>query len=115
GTASQPDIVPDNSQPAVDALQSDRIMAVAALQATAKMPFELQLHSLMPEEAIVAPTEDSEAATVASFKLYEHAPVPVAPSVVEECRLYKDNFNGIDWSCLPHFIAPVTTQKNKKS
>ncbi|KAF1935211.1 hypothetical protein EJ02DRAFT_486482 [Clathrospora elynae] len=51
GTASQPDVIPDDSQPAVDALQSDGIMAVAALLATAKMPFQLQLHSLVPEYA----------------------------------------------------------------
>jgi hypothetical protein len=76
-----------------------------ALQAT----FEPQLRDARSESEIVAPTEGSEEATVASSDLANEAAVEGFD------QEYEDNYDGIDWLCLPRFTKPLTTSQRKPS
>jgi hypothetical protein len=63
----------------------------------------------MPEDAIVAPVEASEIATVASKAADED------DQISEFDLRMVDDYDSIDWSRLPRFIKPVQTLKISKS
>ena len=66
----------------------------------------------MPEAAIVAPLEGSEAATIATTE----AAVSEDDDKDKEIDVHlQDNFKGINWSRLTKYCKPPRTQKQKKS
>jgi hypothetical protein len=104
GTASQPINV--------DVSQSQRIsprkaivaatQATQGTQATAASTFESRLRDTQAADALVAPTEGSKAATVATAE---------DNNAVEQGfdALFEDNFEGIDFLRLPKYIKPLAT------
>jgi hypothetical protein len=118
GTATQPISIED-SQPSPSQislpLSPRRALIIAATQATEDAPFESQLRVILPEEAIVAPAEASEVATVA---ITEGGDGDEAGARAFDDILgnrFEDNFEGIDWHRLPRYCRPASTQKHKKS
>jgi hypothetical protein len=101
GTASQPIAVDDNTQPS-----SLRQALAAVSQAT---DFESQVRDAVPEAAIVAPPEGSEAATIATTE------VAVSSDEDELDAHLQDNFDSIDWSRLKKYCKPLRTSHQKKS
>ncbi|KAI2481055.1 hypothetical protein Ptr902_08081 [Pyrenophora tritici-repentis] len=79
--------------------------ALAATQAEAAETFEAEIRE---SQAIVAPTEGSKAATVASAEDNDASDEGFDERFV-------DDFEGIDWSRLPRFQKPLRTLKQKKS
>jgi hypothetical protein len=77
-----------------------------ALQATT---FESQFYESRPEASIVAPTEGSKEATVASSTTTNKAAEDAFDAE------YEGNYDGIDWLRLPRFRKPPTTLKRKPS
>ncbi|KAI1523728.1 Dimer-Tnp-hAT domain containing protein [Pyrenophora tritici-repentis] len=103
GTASQPISV--DSQP----LQ----LSQATLRETSQaLTFESQLRESRDEDAIAAPVDSSEAATVAST---------VAPTVDDSAEdqafesWLDEDFKGIDWSRLLQYMKPLSSLRGKKS
>lgn len=87
-----------------------KALATAASQATEDTLFESQLRDLLPETAIVAPTEGSKAATVAITEVAESG-----DEADNFNNRFVDDFKGIDWARLPRFQTPLRTLKQKKS
>jgi hypothetical protein len=111
GTELQP-INIDKSQQLPQRLSPRKALAIAASQATEPPTFESQLRESQLEAAIVAPTEGSSAATVAITEDNEDGNEDGNKSLDER---FADNFEGIDWPCLPLYCKPVATQKQRKS
>ena len=111
GTESQPIDVDKSQQPA-QRLSPLKALASAASQATKPLTFESQLRESQPEAAIVALTEGSSAATVATTEDDEDGNEDRDKGPDER---FADNFDGIDWSRLPLYCKPVATQKQRKS
>ncbi|KAI1663207.1 hypothetical protein L13192_12750, partial [Pyrenophora tritici-repentis] len=103
GSESQPVLI-DDSQQALPLRVSPR-KALAATQAEAAETFEAEIRE---SQAIVAPTEGSKAATVASAEDNDASDEGFDERFV-------DDFEGIDWSRLPRFQKPLRTLKQKKS
>jgi hypothetical protein len=80
---------------------------VEAFQAT---DFESQLQESQAEDAIIAPEEGSKEATVASS---QDAPKELVDKGFDVHL--EDNFDGIDWACLPKYIKPVAEPRQRKS
>ncbi|KAI1670746.1 Dimer-Tnp-hAT dimerization containing protein [Pyrenophora tritici-repentis] len=103
GFASQPILVESQlSQPR----QSPRRAISEASQA---LNFESRLRKARPEDTVVAPTKGSEQATAAS-------------SAADEVATYKefdaslmDDFEGLDFSLLPRYVRPASSQSSRKS
>jgi hypothetical protein len=62
------------------------------------------------EDAIIAPEEGSEEATVASS---QDAPEELADKGFD--AHLEDNFDGIDWTRLPKYMKPVAESRQRKS
>ncbi|KAI1670732.1 hypothetical protein L13192_06248 [Pyrenophora tritici-repentis] len=103
GSESQPVLI-DDSQQALPLRVSPR-KALAATQAEAAETFEAEIRE---SQAIVAPTEGSKAATVASAEDNDASDEGFDERFV-------DDFEGIDWSRLPRFQKPLRALKQKKS
>jgi hypothetical protein len=82
--------------------------ATQATQATAASTFESRLRDTQAADTLIAPTEGSKAATVATVE---------DNIAVEEGfdALFEDSFEGIDFLRLPKYMKPLATQKQKKS
>jgi hypothetical protein len=107
-TAKQ-SVAPAESQQQLFQRQSPRkALALAASQATENCLFESQLRDLVPEEAVAAPVEGSNAATEANTDADNSADIGGFDA------RFANNFEGIGWSRLPGFITPLRTQKQKK-
>ena len=65
-----------------------------------------------PEDSIVAPTEGSEQATVASSDAALEAEDDEDDDEVFDAHL-EHNFNGFEWRRLPKYIKPVTTHQRR--
>jgi hypothetical protein len=116
GSASQPITV--NSQlslpPPPPPLCAPRPSILQALvNASEASNFESRLRESQPEDSIVAPTEGSEQATVASSEAALEAEDDEAFKAFN--AHLKDNFNGLEWSRLPKYMKPVTTHQQRKS
>jgi hypothetical protein len=71
------------------------------------------LRESQPEDSIVAPTEGSEQATVASF---EAALETEYEKAFEAFDVHlEDSFDGLEWSRLPKYMKPVTIHQKRKS
>jgi hypothetical protein len=104
GSPSQPITIDRGTQP----LSPCQAIA-AASQGT---DFETQVRDAVPEAAIVAPLEGSEAATIGTTE----AAISGDDDEDEEIDMHlQDNFEGIDWSRLKKYCKPPRTQKQKKS
>jgi hypothetical protein len=100
------------SQPIVlkDSQQSQGLSPRGAL-ANSRLPgdtFESQLRKAVPERAIVAPNEASEAATVA-------ATVEDATEKEGFNAHLEYNFEGINWSRVPRYIYPLASARARRS
>jgi hypothetical protein len=108
GSASQPITIDGGTQPS-----SPRQAIAAASQGT---DFETQVRNAVPEAAIVAPLEGSEAATIATTEAAVSEDDDEDEDEDEEIDAHlQDNFEGIDWSRLTKYCKPPRTQKQKKS
>ena len=87
-------------------------LTIAASQATEPPTFESQLRESQLKAAIVALTEGSSAATVATTEDDEDGNEDGTKGLDKR---FADNFNDIDWSRLPLYCKPVATQKQRKS
>jgi hypothetical protein len=104
--SSQPE-----SQPASQR-QSPRKALAAASQATALSlvpTFESQFLESHTEDDIVAPTKGSRAVMVATTEAGDKE------DGQDEMISTADNFDGIDWPCLPGYIKPLPGSKRPKS
>ncbi|KAG9375563.1 hypothetical protein A1F94_013852 [Pyrenophora tritici-repentis] len=72
--------------------------------------FESRLRESQPEDAIVAPAEGSEQATLAPSS-------EAADDAVDEAfdAHLEDNYDGIDWGRLKLYTKPITTHQHKRS
>ncbi|KAA8621072.1 Dimer-Tnp-hAT domain-containing protein [Pyrenophora tritici-repentis] len=111
GTESQPIDIDKSQQPA-QRLSPRKALAITTSQATEPPTFESQLRESQPEAAIVAPTEGSSAATAVITEDDEDSNEDSDKRLDER---FADNFDGIDWSRLPLYCKPVSTQKQRKS
>ncbi|KAG9379951.1 Dimer-Tnp-hAT domain containing protein [Pyrenophora tritici-repentis] len=103
GFASQPILVESQlSQPR----QSPRRAISEASQA---LNFESRLRKARPEDTVVAPTEGSEQATAASSAADEVA------TYEEFDASLMDDFEGLDFSLLPRYVRPASSQSSRKS
>lgn len=111
GSASQPIPIADTQliTPAPSTLSTlstpsplSQALPDNASQATT---FESQLRDSRPEVEIVAPTEGSKEASVASSHTVDEA----------FDQDFEDNYDNIDWLCLPQFTKPPTTSRRKLS
>jgi hypothetical protein len=110
GSASQPIVFNTQlSAPCLSPSPSPHPQSIEALlDALHATTFESPLRNPCPEAEIVAPTEGSEEATVASSN--------VADKAVERLdQNFEDNYNSIDWLRLPRFMKPLTTLRRKPS
>jgi hypothetical protein len=104
--SSQPD-----SQPASQRQSPCKALA-AASQATALSlvpTFELQFLESHVEDDIVAPAKGSRAVTVATTEAGDKE------DGQDEMSSTANNFDGIDWSCLPGYMKPLAGFKRPKS
>jgi hypothetical protein len=106
GSASQPITIDGGTQPS-----SPRQAISAASQGT---DFETQVRNAVPEAAIVAPLEGSEAATIATTEAAISEDDDEDEDEEMDAHL-QDNFEGIDWSRLTKYCKLPRTQKQKKS
>ncbi|PWO19724.1 hypothetical protein PtrARCrB10_11772 [Pyrenophora tritici-repentis] len=103
GFASQPILFESQlSQPR----QSPRRAISEASQA---LNFESRLRKARPEDTVVAPTEGSEQATAASSAADEVA------TYEEFDASLMDDFEGLDFSLLPRYVRPASSQSSRKS
>ncbi|KAI2484851.1 Dimer-Tnp-hAT domain containing protein [Pyrenophora tritici-repentis] len=103
GFASQPILVESQlSQPR----QSPRRAISEASQA---LNFESRLRKARPKDTVVAPTEGSEQATAASSAADEVA------TYEEFDASLMDDFEGLDFSLLPRYVRPASSQSSRKS
>jgi hypothetical protein len=115
GTASQP-IPIEATPPEIPIRTSPRkALATAASQATDERPFETQLLYLLPENAIAAPTEGSNAATNAPTEVLEVVNSGDEGSDGGPDSHLADDFAGIVWDRLHGYYKPLRTSKHKKS
>jgi hypothetical protein len=104
GSSLQSVIIPDNHKDTLPL--SPRQALFLGSQAA---DFESQLRDSVPEDAIVMPTEASEAATIATTE------AEVSDNTEELDSHIADNFEGIDWSCLTRYAKPLRTSNHQKS
>jgi hypothetical protein len=71
------------------------------------------LRESQPEDSIVAPTEGSEQATVASSEAALEAEDDETFEAFD--AHLEDSFDGLEWSRLPKYMKPVTTYQQRKS
>ncbi|KAG9387076.1 Dimer-Tnp-hAT domain containing protein [Pyrenophora tritici-repentis] len=103
GFASQPILFESQlSQPR----QSPRRAISEASQA---LNFESRLRKARPEDTVVAPTEGSEQATAASSAADEVA------TYEEFDASLMDDFEGLDFSLLPRYVRPASSQSSRKA
>jgi hypothetical protein len=82
-----------------------RLSPCKALVTTSQAPnFESQLCDLQAEDAIVAPTEGSKAATAAKGALHEGFNTYL-----------EDDFKGIERTRLPQYTKPLASVRTKRS
>jgi hypothetical protein len=87
-----------------------RLLPCKALVESSQAPnFELQLHELQAEDAIIAPIEGSKAATAALSEAAKTAMDKGFDAHLE------DNFKGIDWARLPQYMRPLASVRTKRS
>jgi len=76
----------------------------ALFKASQTADFESQLRESQAEDAIVAPAEGSEAATAAKGAIDEGFDTHL-----------ENEFEGIDWTCLPQYMKPLASVRTKRS
>lgn len=112
--AATDDVVSTPAAPSQPASQrrSPRKALAAASQATASSQaptFESQFLESHVEDDIVAPTEGSRAATVATTEAGDR------DNGQDEMSSAADSFDGIDWARLPSYMKPLAGSKRPKS
>jgi hypothetical protein len=115
GTASQPipiaeiqlPVTPSSSDlsPCILSTLSPPTQQALPDASQATSTFESQLRDSRPEAAIVAPTNGSEEATVASSHTADE---PFDGD-------FEDNYEGIDWSRLLRFMKPPASSRRRPS
>jgi hypothetical protein len=102
GTGSQRVVFNPTPEPC-QCLSPRRVISIAASQATEPPTFESQLRDADPEEATIALSEGSRAATEATVE------ADVAKNGGFDTR-FADNFDGIDWAHLLRFTKLLATR-----
>lgn len=108
GSASQPILIAGTQliTPALSTLSTPSPLSQALPNDTSQATtFKSQLRDSRPEVEIVAPTEGSEEASVASSHTADEA----------FNQDFEDNYDNIDWLRLPRFTKPLTTSRRKPS